>query len=429
MTNLPSKTFCALPWIHSFVNINGNFQVCCTAEEFHQAITDDSGKAFNISNQPTLDQVMNSQYMKDIRLQMLAGKFPSICERCVTTEKMGGTGSRRLVENLKASESMDIMTLAENTKSDGEISIKINSADYRLGNACNLKCRMCHPNSSIAWLGDWKKVKNPSEWIPPELEAQYSSFDWINQDYLLDDLRSKAPHLEYLHFAGGEPLFAPRMAEMLEVCIESGFAKNICLSYNTNLTRIPKKIKELWPKFKAIKLLCSIDGYGSVNDYIRTNAKWSVIDENLKMLNEEFESLKISQIILSTTVQASNILNLTELYEYISKLPNTVKALNLINLYGPEYLRTQVLPKEIKEEAKRRLLEIKPMVASKLEPHMMYLLNGIDEAINFMEAADKTEMLPEFIKYNYRIDAIEKASFKDSIPDLYQMLKKNQTIV
>jgi hypothetical protein len=148
-----------------------------------------------------------------------------------------------------------------------------------------------------------------------------------------------------------------------------------------------------------------------------------VIDENLKMLNDEFESLKISQIILSTTVQASNILNLTELYDYLLTLPKTVKALNLINLYGPEYLRTQVLPKEIKEEAKRRLLKIKPEIVSRLDSNMLYLIDGIDEAINFMEASDKSEMLPEFIKYNYRIDALEKTSMKESIPDLYEMLK------
>ena len=42
MSDKPSEKspFCILPWIHSFVNSNGNYQVCCTSEEHHIAITE-----------------------------------------------------------------------------------------------------------------------------------------------------------------------------------------------------------------------------------------------------------------------------------------------------------------------------------------------------------------------------------------------------
>ncbi len=92
------KSFCVLPWIHSFVNLGGHYQVCCTGEEFNNFIRDENGEKFNIVDKPSLDSIMNSQYMKDFRLKLLSGELPRECMRCKITENSGGV-SRRQIEN------------------------------------------------------------------------------------------------------------------------------------------------------------------------------------------------------------------------------------------------------------------------------------------------------------------------------------------
>ncbi len=418
-----SKTFCPLAWNHSFVNLGGEMQLCCTAEEFHEAILNNQGLPFRIQDKPGLNEVMNSDFMKSIRLEMLAGTFPKICQRCATTEHNGGN-SRRLVELEKSRLLQDLSQLAQNTAPDGTIPLAISSADYRLGNVCNLECRMCHPASSAAWLKDWNEVKGTSEQLGPAAMAKYARYDWVDDDGVLEDLRMKVGALDNLHFAGGEPLFASRMSEMLKICIESGRADKIVLSYNTNMTRIPNPIKELWPAFAEVRLYCSVDGFGPVNDYIRLNSRWKVIDENLRMLDQEAEKLRISVMMLSTTVQVYNVLNLAELYDYTTTFKHMAKALNLISLYRPDYTQTQVLPMEAKEEAARRLRQAQAKAAGLVGPYHKYLLSGVDETINHMMSEDLTHLLPQLMEYTRKVDSRKGMRLQDYIPDVYHYLSK-----
>jgi sulfatase maturation enzyme AslB (radical SAM superfamily) len=421
------KTFCALPWIHSFVNLGGEYQVCCTSEEFHRGILDDSGSIFNVQNSPSLESVMNSNYMKDVRKKLLAGEFPELCRRCVITETNGGV-SRRMNENTKMSERMDLSALAAQTAPDGSIPIDIRTGDYRLGNVCNLKCRMCHPASSSQWLQDWNAVKFDDEKLTPDLEQKYAHYDWVDGEAVANDLRAKVAHLEFLHFAGGEPLFGPRMADFLEICIASGRADKIILSYNTNITLVPERVKKLWPRFQEVRLYCSIDGVGAVNDYIRVPSRWAMIDQNIRRLDTEAKDLRISEILLSTTVQAYNMLNLDALFDYVAQFENVAKAINLISLFRPEYLQATILPKAVKMEARQRLLAARARVISQVVAEHRYLLSSVDQVLNFMDSEDRSDLLPQFLEYNRRLDQKNGKSFEKSIPELYQALQSEKNV-
>lgn len=416
------KAFCVLPWVHSFVNIGGEYQVCCTSEEFHEGIRDSNHKIFNIKNNPTLNEVMNSDFMKKVRLELLDGKMPNLCTRCIITENHNGV-SRRHLENMKYAEI--IPQLIDETKPDGSINLDIKSADYRLGNICNLQCRMCNPRSTVMWLKDWNNVKEGREVINERLRKEYESYDWIDESYLLSEFQEKVKNLDTLHFAGGEPLIAPRMHELLQLCINQGVAQNIMLTYNTNITKLPQKVLELWKHFKEVRLLCSIDGFDKVNEYIRMPTKWDVIDKNLRYLDEHAEEHKITEILLSCTVQAYNILNLDQLYTYLKTFKNVVKAPNLINLYGPDYLGTKILPKSVKEEATRRLMAVKTEVEAILPNHKHYLLENIDQVLAFMNSKNLQDHLwKDFIKYNQKVDSVKGVQMKDFIPELFAEVEK-----
>ena len=417
------KAFCVLPWIHSFVNIGGEYQVCCTSEEFHDGILNSQNQVFKIQDNPTLDDVMNSDFMKKLRLELLDGKMPELCTRCIITENHNGV-SRRHLENIKYAQ--DVTKLIDQTRPDGTIPLEIKCADYRLGNICNLQCRMCNPRSTVMWIKDWNEVKNGKEPMDERRRLEYEGYDWIDENYLVEEFKSKIQGLDTLHFAGGEPLIAPRMQEMLQLCIDSGVAQDIMLTYNTNITKLPPKVLELWKHFKEVRLLCSIDGFGKVNDYIRMPSKWESIDRNLKYLDSHAKEHKISEILLSTTVQAYNILNLNELYEYLQGFENIIKAPNLINLYSPDYLKTQILPADVKEEATRRMLAVKSDLKKNFSEHKSYLLDNIDQVLNFMNEKDLNEKCwREFVRYNDKIDASKSMSLKDSIPELYAAIVKS----
>jgi organic radical activating enzyme len=415
-----TNSFCVLPWIHSFVNSNGNYQVCCTSEEHHLAITDDNGNFFNIKNRPTQLEIMNSKFMKNLRKDMLESKWNKICTRCLVGELTDGV-SRRQIENKNFQNIIE--EIKSNTTEDGSIqNVKYKSIDYRLGNLCNLQCRMCGPHSSSAWIKDWNKIKPKDGKLDKRRNLKIENYDWIEKDYLLEEFQNKLEHCEYLHFAGGEPLITPQMSKMLKYCIDKNFSKNIELTYNTNLTKLPESVLELWKYFKGVKLLCSVDGFNKVNDYIRHPSKWEVFDRNLTFLDSNAEKYNIKEILLSTTVQIYNILDLPNLYEYIKKFKVVIPALNLVNLHHPRYLQTTVLPENVKIIAKICLEDYYVNLKSNLPDHYMYLADNLLQAINFMNNQENKDQLKIFFEINERMDQLKGVSLKEEIPELYNLI-------
>ena len=52
----------------------------------------------------------------------------------------------------------DLFDAEASTKPDGTLVIKkapVLEWDIRLGNLCNLRCRMCHPSESTQWYDEW----------------------------------------------------------------------------------------------------------------------------------------------------------------------------------------------------------------------------------------------------------------------------------
>lgn len=415
------KTFCPLAWNHSFINQDGSFQVCCTSEEFDNVIRTNSGEKAYIQSGISSQDVMNSDYMKKLRLQMVNGEWPSICKRCEIAEVTNGV-SRRNVEI--SGHNSKINEMLNSTNQDGSITYSITSADYRLGNLCNLQCRMCNPRSTKLWIGEWNDMKPDREQFPKEVMDSYKKYDWIDSEELVKDFEEKAPNLEHIHFAGGEPLLVPQMSRILEKCIESGNAKNIVVTYNTNLTVLPKKVLNLWKNFKGIKILASIDAIGDLNHYIRFPSNWEEINKNLKFIDDHFSEFNITECIISTTVQALNVMHLNKIYQYLAGFNNIVKAPNLVNLHFPWYLTTTVLPPPLKKIATINLIEIKRMYYEHIPPHYSYLLDNINNVTHFMNSKDgfSNGDFDTFKKFQENFDSKKKLDLLDFCPEFQKFI-------
>lgn len=357
---------------------------------------------------------MNAETMKELRLKMLKGEWSKYCTRCFEVEKNGGS-SRRMIENAAHKEL--IPDLISSTAPDGTIPVAFKSIDYRLGNKCNLQCRMCNPLSTERWIKDWNEVKTKNEQMSAELLSQCSTFTWPEDDCLTEEFRGKLKGVERIHFAGGEPLISPQMTKILKECISLGYSQQITISYNTNITILPKEVTELWKHFKEIKLLCSVDGYGVVNDYIRYPSRWDQIDRNLQFLDDNAAAFNISEILLSCTVQIYNVLYLNELFDYVKKFKKIDPIINLINLHYPEYLSTQALPLPAKEIATARLKKILEDLEQRHISHEFHISN-IYQAISYMNEADKTVNLISFKKFNATFDKKKNMKLSSSLKEL-----------
>jgi hypothetical protein len=414
--------FCALPWVHRFTNIGGEIQVCCTSEETDNNIYDEAGRRMNIRDGLSDERIMNSSYMKNLRRRLLNGEWPEICRRCEITEDTGGI-SRRQDEN-RHFENL-IPQLIESTQEDGTIPVDVKSADYRLGNLCNLACRMCSPRSSTPWLKF--SVKLAESGIAPFSEEQwkeFSSYDWHQSPAFLEQVRAQLPTLTHLHFAGGEPLINPQMARLLRQAVDSGFSKNIRLTYNTNLTRVPAEIKELWPHFQSVHLYVSIDAFGPLNDFIRFPARWSEVDANLRDLDRNFSKYGLEYVAIMTTAQIYNIFHLEALYDYLfENMKHVMQLPKLIDLYVPTPLRTQVLPERLKSLARSRLVRIlikseERLRAGLIRPEEAGTLDSLRGSIAFLELENREDELAQFWAYTEELDRLHKKNTVDFIPEL-----------
>jgi sulfatase maturation enzyme AslB (radical SAM superfamily) len=150
-----------------------------------------------------------------------------------------------------------------------------------------------------------------------------------------------------MYFTGGEPLINSEHWALLEELVDSGRASGISLMYNTNLTTIKykdKNIIDLWRQFKTVDIKCSIDAVGESLEYIRSGASWEKIKLNLEQLVSVLQTSNI-KITLSPVLSILNIWFIDELYKYASSKNIPI---NLIILTGPDYLALDVMPDSLK---------------------------------------------------------------------------------
>jgi sulfatase maturation enzyme AslB (radical SAM superfamily) len=419
--NKPSKhSFCVLPWIHRFVNLGGEVQLCCTAEEHSDSyLKSDSGKLINVADGFTDEQIGNTRHNREIRKAMLLGEWPAACERCRITEQCGGS-SRRCAENEHFSH--HIQHILDSTDEQGNAPVQISSRDYRLGNLCNLRCRMCHPRASKLLLEEWNVVSRRRLRLRGKSARQIEQMDWFQNEQLWKDFAEHIHDLEHLHFAGGEPLVIPEVLKALEICVETGAASRIELTFNTNITRIPQKHRALWPRFKAVNLLCSVDAYGELNDYIRYPSKWTTIARNLDLIDREHDELNLGWATISATVQNYNIFNLSDLIEYSHQRFSFIRPMpNLIHLSVPDYFNVQFLPEELKAHAAEKLEELR----QRLESNAVTTgFNQLDGVLAFMHSAHHSpHLMSEFRRITAAYDQLRDESLINLVPELAGLMQ------
>jgi MoaA/NifB/PqqE/SkfB family radical SAM enzyme len=352
-----SKTFCPLPFIHLATRPNGDVRVCCTANASGADIVDtkeiglvtQKGVKMNLRNH-TIEEVWNSDSMRNTRLEMQQGSIPNSCKKCFEEENRG-IKSKRYWETMVWRDRLDLPDIVSKMNIDGSMPVNIPYFDLRLGNLCNLKCVMCSPHDSSSWIKDWK-IQTPKYTDPMLVQDQgwdrTMDYTWYQKGSFLESMHGQLEHIKELYFAGGEPLLIPEHYNILRHLVDANHAKNCILRYNSNGTEIPDHLLELWSHFKQVKFNFSIDAYGDKNDYIRYPSKWDTIVQNLHKLDNTPDNIIVN---VACAVQLLNVKYLDELVDW--KVSQNFKKVNtkeygagLIGLhlvYLPSYLNVRVL--------------------------------------------------------------------------------------
>ena len=138
--NKGNKTFCMAPWVHTYLSPQMERRLCCASLEeftnFKQYIDKHKSKENNELNLPTLDQHWNSEYMKGVRKDLIAGKEIPQCETCnykLLNPQVYRQHFNRMYKN-------QIDEAFEKTDETGHTQMKVTSFDYRFSNLCNFSC-------------------------------------------------------------------------------------------------------------------------------------------------------------------------------------------------------------------------------------------------------------------------------------------------
>jgi organic radical activating enzyme len=191
------------------------------------------------------------------------------CSACYDAEK-NGLKSRRL----------GAKELYEDYFQDSNVNLTgPQSIDYSVGNLCNLKCVICGPQNSSAWIGDYQKIY-------PERDIERLQYDKFNQIQI--DQPDLLKNIKNVHFhGGGEPLLSNNHINLLEKIKEVKGLQDVHVIYNTNGTkRASEKLLNLWAECQLVELYFSIDDVGERFNYQRTGAIWNEVVENLKWYKE-----------------------------------------------------------------------------------------------------------------------------------------------
>jgi len=324
----------------------------------------------------------------------------------------------------------------DNLKEDYSMPFEIATIELKLNNLCNLKCRMCHPADSTSW-NDWDMVK---EFYIKEENIIYKLVEDLNlkDDPFLDkfqdnpewwaSLERLLPYFRRVEFAGGEPLMDPQHYRILDML--KPYGKNIEIKYATNLTTLGIKggrtVHDYWPHFKSVAVNVSLDGIDDVYEYIRSNSDWSQVIANIK----EIQTIpNISRIVGAVTVQVSNILQLDKIIQYFLNDLGIIFHTHRVSY--PKILSSQVLPKELKNLAIKRLLNAKdPLKKYKLvqeQPELLaYTIGQIDDNINYLMFKDQSHLWADCVEFNHRLDAARnQMRFEEVTPEFAKYVQGN----
>ena len=346
LDQLPTKSFCILPWVSANIGSEGDVVPCCL---WH-------GKSARFAKEHNVERAMvsdgltnarNSEYFQKIRQMMLEGKRPSGCNVCYKNEdsefhknheEAYGKEHLRTIHHKRFAPWYKFHTYKNEP-------MAMKWLETGLSNLCNMACVMCNGGSSSIIYSAF----HPGKSIPKGFIQSIDSID--------EDLEG----LKLLTLLGGEPMIEKKHDTFLETIIEQNKNPNTLeIDYHTNGSILPsQRVIEQWKKVKQVRIVFSMDSVGKHVKIQRPgNYEWQDIEDTVDKYVQLAESN--ANIIFSVNVllTALNIGCITETCDYLySKLKNSKTGWMHTNRIAPgmewhRYIDYRNLGKKTKQRIK-----------------------------------------------------------------------------
>jgi organic radical activating enzyme len=275
-------------------------------------IVDDAGVKFDL-NTASFAGIQNSAYMQNLRQEFLDGKQPQTCRKCWREERAGRTSKR-----------MHTLNRLKHMISDQPWTVDAKPlmfVDLKLGNICNLKCRICGSWSSSTFATEELANLAPDEDRKNNHHYQMlRAGAWPRQNLTFwSEIQQISDQIQYIEFTGGEPFMIQEHFDLLQQLVDRGLAGQIEIHYNTNGTQYPEQAESIWRHFKTVEIAFSIDDVGERFEYQRTNAVWSEVNENIaKFMQMRSRNTNI-QLQVCSTVNVFNVYYIEHLAAWIDQ--------------------------------------------------------------------------------------------------------------
>jgi hypothetical protein len=384
-----NKTFCMAPWTHTYLSPQTERRLCCASREPAQSFKQyiDTGNEAGEYKPLTLKEHWNSDHMRSVRQRMMAGEELSECQVC--DHKLLNTNVYRSYFNQLFKHKVD--EAYESTDDTGATTMPTVSFDYRFNNLCNFKCRMCGDMLSSSWEAESRKEKSWNKdsqpWMASPLREQIKKFqDTQVVEEFTNAVETKT--IKEIYWCGGEPLMWDIHWTAMQRIIELGFAKEVYIRYNTNLSRTSLKgikLFDLLPQFQDWQVCSSLDGTGEVGEYIRDGLDYKQWLENFK---EGLAVAKTSrEMRLDYTLTMPGLLELKNMFDLSQELNVELLTKVMFTFSPTEVLSPLALPREL-------------------------LCTIIDEALEYMEpkATRKQQSL---------IDTLKNLKNRENLDDMF----------
>jgi len=302
---------CILPWISIETTPMGTTRPCCL---YTEEIPD-----VDLKNS-TLEDAFNSKTMRDLRRSFRRGEKPDGCRNCWREEDAGKKSKREYM--LEKFKHLDVKYKDNN----GEELVFL---DLKLGNICNLKCRICGSWSSSKWAQEELDYSSDSDehiarkWLKDGQWPRKSPRFWEQLDLIL-------PQVKYFEFTGGEPWMIKQHFDLLQRAVDRNLAQNIDIHYNTNTTQFPKD-PTIWKHFKHVQIAFSVDNTEERFEYERYGAKWRTANTNIRKVHALREDGYPITTQLCCTWNVQNIYYLDEILTWANTMDFNSIHFNLMH--------------------------------------------------------------------------------------------------
>jgi sulfatase maturation enzyme AslB (radical SAM superfamily) len=402
----------------------GNLEYC------RWAIEQDPSQSENIRNISPVDFFQKS--MVPVRRTLLAGEALPRCGECYQMEqhrKVSGRQKQLLKVGVRLDQfekTMASSPWAQEFSQGGETKQLPQDWQIELGNYCNSACVFCLPEFSSRLAMEHQQLGLITQMPPPS---------WTDDPELVDkfiNTLTQSPHIQYLHFIGGETLITPAFKTILTALISSGMNRTVALGFTTNLSVWRDDIAELLTQFSSVHLGMSLESFDPVNDYIR----WPLDLHTMNQMLARWTELAKQHnwyVALRTTPTILSLSSLLTVYDYAWQHGTTVESCNFLN--RPEFMRPAVLPLQYRQQEldKMNAWIAQHTTDSNLvdvvnirDPNVFQqqLLQDLQSYINYLEAeSDQSWRLPDLVQYLKKLETKRGNSVLDYLPQYEELFR------